>query len=337
MKRKLSHTYADSISLDNLCAAWEEFVRGKRRKRDVVIFSRDLMDNLAALHEELSAKIYQHGVYESFFVRDPKLRHIHKASVRDRVLHHALYRLLYPFFNATFIADSFSCQIGKGTHRALNRFREFAYVASYNHTRTCWVLKCDIRKFFACIDHAILLGMLAERIEDGDLLALLEKVIRSHSSTSTSVGLPLGNLTSQLLSNVYLNEFDQYVKHHLKAQWYVRYADDFLILSPDRDWLLESLPKIARFLKEELRLEIHPIKISLRTLASGVDFLGWLLFTDHRVVRPATRRRMVRRIIEHPTGETLQSYLGLLSHGNAHQSQKEIREISWLLGYRANT
>jgi len=144
-------SYQYIISVDNLLLAWQEFLRGKRNRRDVQEFERDLMANIFALHRDLANKTYQHAPYHAFNISDPKPRNIHKASVRDRLLHHALYRVLYPFFDKTFIADSYSCRLGKGTHRAMNQFRAFARKASRNHTRTVWVLKCDIRKFFASI------------------------------------------------------------------------------------------------------------------------------------------------------------------------------------------
>ena len=153
MKVQLVHKFEDIISVDNLLEAWREFVKGKRGKKDVQDFSLHLADNIIALNRELTSKTYRHGGYKAFNISDPKPRSIHKANVRDRLLHHAIYRILYPFFDRVFIADSYSCRIGKGTHKALNRFRQFAFVVSKNNTRTCWVLKCDIKKFFANIDH----------------------------------------------------------------------------------------------------------------------------------------------------------------------------------------
>lgn len=137
-------------------------------------------------------------------------------------------------------------------------------------------------------------------------------------------GLPLGNITSQLLVNVYMNEFDQFVKHKLKAQCYIRYADDFVILSQDRKQLAESVRYIVQFLEEELRLELHPGKLSIQTFASGIDFLGWVHFPDHRMLRTTTKRRMLKRLSACYTEETLQSYLGLLAHGNMHAMQGDI-------------
>jgi len=160
------------------------------------------------------------------------------------------------FFEKTFIADSYSCQIGKGTHKALDRFRQFSYQASKNNTRTCWVLKGDIRKFFASIDQNILLEILREYIPDKNIIWLLNEILSSFN-IRPGVGLPLGNLTSQLFVNIYMNEFDQFVKHRLKAKYYIRYADDFVILSHDKKWLENILPEISGFLNKELKLEIN--------------------------------------------------------------------------------
>jgi RNA-directed DNA polymerase len=285
------------------------------------------MHNILALHRELSAGVYRHGEYHHFKIADPKPRDIHKASVRDRLVHHALHRQLYPFFDRTFISDSYSCRLGKGTHRAMNRFRAFAYQASQNNTRTCWVLKCDIRKFFASIDQQILLAILRRSLSDERTLFLLRNIVESFNSGTIGKGLPLGNLTSQLLVNIYLNEFDKFVKHRLKAKRYIRYADDFVILFQDRNHLLEILPYVEAFLRERLKLALHPDKVSIETLASGVDFLGWVHFPDHRVLRTATKRRMFRRIDDmNDKEETVQSYLGMLGWGNARKLQLEIAQ-----------
>jgi len=273
---------------------------------------------------ELSNKTYKHGEYAAFHIFDPKPRHIHKASVRDRLLHHAIYRVLYPFFDKVFIADSYSCQIGKGTHRALNRFKEFGYKVGKNNTKTCWVLKCDIRKFFTNIDHKILMTILQQYIPDTGILWLLRQIINSFSSTRPGVGLPLGNLTSQLFVNIYMNEFDQFVKHKLKARYYLRYADDFMIFSDDRVWLEKQILPIQKFLRNELKLDLHPDKLFIKTLASSVDFLGWVHFSDHRVLRTATKRRMLKRIKENSKQETLSLYLGLIKHGNTHKLRNKI-------------
>lgn len=323
MKIQLRHNFEDIVSVDNLLEAWKEFIKGKRGKHDVQEFSFHLMDNIFMLNAELLDHTYKHGGYKAFNISDPKPRNIHKASVRNRLLHHAIYRILYPFFDKTFIADSYSCRIKKGTHKALNRFREFAYKVSKNDTRTSWILKCDIRKFFASIDHKILLDILDSYIPDKNILLLLQEIVGSFF-TKPGTGLPLGNLTSQLLVNIYMNKFDQFVKHKLKAKYYVRYADDFVILSDNQKELENLIPSIRYFLSDKLKLELHPQKVSIKTLASGVDFLGWVNFPDHRVLRTTTKRRMIKKLLSPQSNETLQSYLGLLTHGNTHKLREKI-------------
>jgi len=301
---------------------------GKRKRKDVAEFALNFMDNILALHQNLVQKTYWHGGYQAFKITDPKPRQIHKAGVRDRLLHHAIYRILYPHFDRKFIYDSYSCRIGKGTHKAMNRFRAFAWKISKNNTRMVWVLKCDIRKFFASIDHKILQDVLAKYIGDKDVLWLFEQIIESFNSKGKiGIGLPLGNLTSQLLINIYMNVFDHFVKRNLKANHYVRYADDFVILSEDKSYLESILLKIRKFLGVRLKLALHPDKVFIKTLASGIDFLGWVHFPDHRVLRNATKWRMYRRLFDHPTNETYQSYSGLLRHGNSWKVRRVLNKL----------
>jgi len=326
MKIKLSHNFEEIISVENLLEAWREFLRGKRAKRDVQEFSMRLMNNIFSLHNDLSNHTYKHGEYQAFKINDPKPRDIHKASVRDRLLHHAIYRKLYPFFEKVFITDSFSCRINKGTHKAMNRFRAFARKVGKNDTKTCWILKCDIKKFFASIDHEILKEILAKHISDKNTLLLLDEVVNSFNLGNSNKGLPLGNLTSQLLVNIYMNEFDQFVKHKLKTKHYIRYADDFVLFSDNKKRLEDKIEPIKYFLKNKLKLEIHEDKIQIKTLSSGVDFLGWVHFSDHRVLRTKTKKRMFKRMAASPFPETTNSYLGLLGHGDAYKLEKRIFE-----------
>ncbi len=286
-----THTYEDIISIENLLSAWQEFIHGKRKKADVQEFGYNLMENIIALHTDLKEKAYRHGGYKHFKIADPKPRDIHKASVRDRLLHHAIYRVLYPDYDTQFIHDSYSCRNGKGTHKAIQQFQKYERKVSKNHTKTCYVLKCDIKKFFASINHSILIRILEKHIKDTDILWLLSRVIGSFEK-----GLPLGNLPSQLLVNIYMNEFDQNVKQTLKIKHHIRYADDFIILSRDRISLLKNLQSIGGFLEQKLKLSLHPKKVFLTTLSSGVDFLGWVHFPTHRVLRTSTKWRMFRRV-----------------------------------------
>jgi retron-type reverse transcriptase len=298
---------------------WERFLRGKRNKKDVMIFQSKLGENITELHDFLQSRTYIHGEYSAFNISDPKPRNIHKATVRDRLLHHLIYKELYMYFDERFIYDSYSCRKNKGTHKALDRFRFFARKVSKNNTRTCYVLKGDIRKFFASIDHNILYTILSRRIEDEEMHWLIKQVVSSFHTTKVEVGLPLGNLTSQLFVNIYMHEFDMFIKQELQVKYYIRYADDFAIMSDDREYLEELLPKIEKFLDEKLRLKLHPDKVYIKTYSSGVDFLGWVHFPYHRQIRTTTKRKIIKKLKGYPKPQTISSYRGLLEHGDTYK------------------
>lgn len=324
----ITHNFVDLISIDNLFQAWDEFRKGKRKRKDVQVFERNLEDNLFALHESLIKKIYRHGSYFAFFVHDPKRRHIHKASVRDRVIHHLLYKYLYTLFDKTFICDSFSCRLKKGIHKAVNRLEKFTRKVSKNYTRPCWVLKLDIKKFFASVDHQILMDLFKKKINDPDILCLLKEVIDSFP-----LGIPLGNLTSQVFANIYLNELDQFIKHQLKVKYYLRYADDFIIISSKRMDLDKYLKIITSFLNDRLKLFLHPKKIILRKLDWGIDFLGYIVLHHYRLPRTKTKQRVFKKL-RNKIGtdnfeQSLQSYLGYLSHANSYKLQQELKNQIW--------
>jgi len=322
-ERIFAHRYEDIISIENLLQSWQEFLRDKKKRADIAEFSTNFSDHIFKLHNDLKNKTYRHGGYQAFKISDPKQRDIHKASVRDRLVHHALYRMLYPHFDRKFIHDSYSCRNNKGTHAAMNRFRNFSRKVSKNHMKTCWILKCDIRKFFANIDHEILKNILAKNIADNDVLNLLGNIIGSFETSGKPLcGLPLGNLTSQLLVNIYMNEFDHFVKRELKEKYYIRYADDFVFLSDDKNHLENLIPKISAFLEWKLKLELHPKKLFIKTLASGIDFLGWIHFSNHRTLRSSTKRKMIRTLQGNPSDATKDSYRGMISHGNTWKLKK---------------
>jgi len=311
--------------VENLLVSWNEFLRGKRKRKDVAIFFLHFTDNILALHQELKDKTYCHGSYYPFKINDPKPRDIHKAEVRDRLVHHTVHRILYPYFDRKFIHDSYSCRLEKGTHRAINRLRTTSQKVSRNHTQTVWILKCDIRKFFANIDHLILKKILERHISDTNILWLLNQIINSfHTKGKPGVGLPLGNLTSQLFVNIYMNEFDQFIKRNLKVKYYMRYADDFIILHQSRSYLKELIAKIDIFLKSRLSLTLNPNKVFIKTLASGVDFLGWIHFPHHRVLRTATKRRMIKKLVQSQSEQSVASYMGLLGHGDTYKLKRKI-------------
>jgi retron-type reverse transcriptase len=300
------------ISLGNLFAAWREFQRGKRFKEDVLEFSMDAEEHLISLHRDLTQGTYRHSAYTHFTVADPKPRDIHKASVRDRVLHHAIHRVIEPLFEKRFIYDTYSSRKGKGTHRAMERFESLAWKLCRNRTRTVWVLQCDIRKFFASLEHDILMAALGRTVKDTRLLGLLSDIITSFPAASGR-GIPLGNLTSQLFANVYLDPLDQYMKRVLRVPVYLRYADDMLLAHTDKELLMEWRSSLERFLSTDRKLDLHPHKTTLRTWHQGIDFLGLVSFPTHRVLRTRTKRRMQKRLSE----QNASSYLGVAMHARA--------------------
>jgi RNA-directed DNA polymerase len=271
-------------------------------------------------------------------VRDPKLRHIHKAEVLDRVLHHAVMRIIEPIFEKRFIFDSYSSRKNKGTHKAVKRLRHFAWKLSRNNTKTVWVLKADIRKFFDSINHAILSGFLKNLIGDERAMALIEKIIRSFAVRKNK-GIPLGNLTSQLFSNIYLNELDQFVKRELRERHYIRYADDFAIVGENPAHLENIAGLIEKFLKEKLDLEIHPQKIIIKKWSQGIDFLGYVALPHYTTLRTKTKRRIFKKIklneeklkqgfiIKESFDQSLQSYYGILTHCSGYKLKLKLINI----------
>jgi len=317
-------SYKSFISIENLLVAWEHFLRGKRSRKDVMLFQAELSANLSDLYYSLADQTYKHGPYSVFHISDPKPRTIHKAKVRDRIIHRLIYDNLFPYFDIGFVFDSYSCRKQKGTHRALDRFKLFAGKVSKNNSQTCYVLKCDIKKFFASVNHAVLLKILKRHIADEDVIDLIEKVISSFYSNRSGIGLPLGNLTSQILANVYLHEFDMFIKQGIRAKCYIRYTDDFVILSDNKEYLNSLLPTISEFLEKELKLMLHEHKVYIKTYASGLDFLGWVHFPHHRNIRTAAKRKIIRKLKGYPMPQTVTSYRGLLSHGDTHKLQKRV-------------
>jgi retron-type reverse transcriptase len=318
----LEHKYEYIIKIENLLTTWEKFLRGKRRKKDVILFQAKLGDNLSDIHHSLANGTYKHGPYKVFNISDPKPRKIHKATVRDRVVHHLIHKTLYPYFDKRFIYDSYSCRKEKGVHRALNRLKFFAGKVSKNNSRTCYILKCDIKKFFASVDHETLIKILKRYITDQNIICLIDKIVSSFYTIRNGVGLPLGNLTSQLFANVYMHEFDMFIKQELLVKYYIRYTDDFIILSDSKEYLDDLLPKIEEFLRIKLKLALHENKVYIKTHASGVDFLGWIHFSHHRQIRTSTKRKIIKKLKGYPKPQTIISYRGLLGHGDTYKLQK---------------
>ncbi|MFA6227358.1 MAG: reverse transcriptase domain-containing protein [Candidatus Paceibacterota bacterium] len=333
-----SCSFCDVISIKNLLKAWRKFSKGKRSKKEVADFELNLEENIFSLHSELSTFQWKPRPYFAFKVCDPKLREIHKADIRDMVLYQAVHQALYQIFNPIFIFDSYSSREMKGTHAGVKRFEEFARKVSGNYTRSGYVLKCDIRKFFDNIDHKILLDLICKKVGDRDLLNLIQKIVGSFEKEKGK-GLPLGNVTSQLFSNIYLNELDQFIKHRLKARYYIRYCDDFVILADNLEFLKSCLVGIQDFFREKLLVELHPRKISLRKIISGTDFLGYVSLPHYRVLRTKTKKRVLNKLVklkedfdkglvdEKYFKQAVQSYLGMLKYCNGEGIKRQIDKI----------
>ncbi len=330
--------------MDNLLLAWDEFKKGKRNKSDVQQFELNLEDNLFELHQDLKSKKYKHCKYIGFYINDPKKRHIHKAEVKDRIVHHAIHRILYPIFNPTFIFDSYSSRKDKGTHKAVIKLNKMLRKVSQTYGN-CFVLKCDIKKFFPTIDHEVLVKIISKKILDKNALWLIRKIIKSFESKFTTKrnkkGVPIGNLTSQILVNVYMNELDQFIKQTLKVKHYIRYADDFIIVHHDKNYLDKILIEIEKFLKKELKISLHPNKVSIRKYHQGIDYLGYVVLPKAIILRTKTKRRIFRklrqRVKEYKQGkidektllQSFNSYLGVLSHAKSYKLEQELKHKTW--------
>ncbi|MEI8104169.1 MAG: reverse transcriptase/maturase family protein [Candidatus Moraniibacteriota bacterium] len=330
--------YDELICVENLLDSWWSYRRGKNRKKDVMEFERHLEDNIFLLCDELKTGNYSHGRYSYFRISDPKKRDIYKATVRDRVIHQALYTYLCSIYEPLFIKNSFSSRKGKGTHRAVATLQKQIYLIR-RYRKRCWAIKCDIRKYFENINHEILLDLLRKEIRDEKIFALLEGIVRSFH-TDTGTGVPLGNITSQVFANVYLNELDRFVENDLvlKSQ-YVRYNDDFVILGNDEEKLFEQVRAIRKFLHERLVLELPLRKTVFRKLKWGIDFCGSIIVSNGILLRDKSKKRMFRaikstenkldlgKISPSDFRKILDSYFGLLSHCKAYGLKCEIRSV----------
>ena len=237
--------YEALCTYDNLHRAYEGARKHKTLKPYVIEFEKELKKNLLQLQQELITQTYKPRPLETFILRDPKTRKISKSDFRDRVIHHAICNIIEPIFDKTFIHDSYANRISKGTLKAIERFDTFKKKVSKNNNQTCYFLKADIRHYFDSVNHQILLGLIQRRIYDEKIIWLIKQILQNHKSDGEGRGMPLGNLTSQFFANVYLDELDQYVKHQLKAKYYLRYVDDFIILDTSIDELIEY--KLAIF------------------------------------------------------------------------------------------
>ncbi len=326
---------------ENLYQAFRKARRGKRRRLNVMAFEVNLEENLLTLQEELQTGSYRPGAYQHFTIYDNKPRRISAAPFRDRVVHHALISVIEPIWERRFIDDSYACRVGKGTHAALKRCSEFA-------RRYTYVLQCDVMQYFASIDHAVLKGLLARRIADKRTLALCDLIIDSGAGIHNDSyqmrwfagddlfarwrprGLPIGNQTSQFWANVYQHQLDQFVNQGLRCRAYLRYVDDFLLFTDDKAILHRWKGEIQQLLNS-LRVMIHPRRSRVYPVQTGIPFLGFVSYPDHRRLRRSAginfARRFRRNVHAHNEGrlplESLKSsihgWIGHTQHGDTYR------------------
>lgn len=339
--------FQEVCKLKNLYNAYLKARRGKNNTAEVLKFTYNLENELLKLQHELRSQTYKTGKYKHFLIFEPKERKISALPFRDRVVHHAICSVIEPIFEKKFIYDSYACRKGKGTHAGADRIQRFIRKAKDNS----YALKCDVSKYFPSIDHEILKKIIRGKIADKKLLRLLDKIVDSSASekpdcsdfkeqTQTSLnkslqsalcqidnnsaakpncsGIPIGNLTSQFFANIYLNELDEYIKYELRIRYYVRYMDDFVILHESKKYLHEVKEKVRLFFIS-MRLTLHPKKANIFPVASGVDFLGYRIFNNHRLVRKST----VKRFLKNVKGK-LKKY----DYGSTDSTAPEVKNIS---------
>ena len=320
--RRAGNLFEQVCSFDNLVKACRKAMKGKKDKESVAWFNFNMEFELIKLQKQLVSGAYEPGPYRCFFVHDPKERYICSVDFKDRVVHHAICRVLEPLFEKWFIHYSYACRIDKGTHRAVSKVQNWSVMTGY-------FLKADVRKFFESVDHGVLKSLLSRKIKDKKLLKLLEKIIdKPVPGYIPGKGLEIGNLTSQWLANFYLDPLDHYIKDKLGLRHYIRYMDDFVSLSDDKGMLHEMKLKTGEFLNEKLKLELKEKACFVAPVNEGIPFLGFRIFPG--VVR-VKRRGLLRFMRKFRTKERLYkeerinevefirsavSLIGHVGHGN---------------------
>lgn len=354
-------------NLENLYIAFKKAQLDNHYKRKVCVFAFSLEDNINKLSWELLHNRYTPQPYTYFVVHEPKARNIAAPAFRDRVVQHSLVAQIQPLFEKQFVYDAYACRVEKGTHLGAARLKKFLMAArcKYGKNTPIYALQCDIRKFFQSIAWDKLLAITNRTISCPRTKALIEKIVVTHNLNERNlpkqqtqlplfesettyktpgidlerrIGLPIGNLTSQLFANIYLNELDHFIKDRLRIKWYGRYMDDFYILHPDKEHLKQLISIIDVFLKKSLELSLHPNKLNIKDTKNGVPFVGYRVFYDHILIRGNTLLRMERNwrkkkkqvenksIDEHKIEESKAAIIGHLTHADTYGLMKSLFE-----------
>jgi hypothetical protein len=352
------------FQIEELFQAYYDARRNKRSTTSQLRFELNLEENVVQLYRDLCSRKYVVGTSMCFVINDSVQREVFAADFRDRVVHHFLYNRLSPFFERKFIYDSYSCRKGKGTLLGIKRLQHHIRSCSKNGSMQCYVLKLDLKGYFMNVDKNRLFNIINSSLPvefpDREFLLWLTKEIVLNESiincrikgkysdweglpeekslfhASNGKGMPIGNLTSQLFSNIYLNQFDHWIKRELKCKHYGRYVDDFYIIHTSKDFLISLLPLIDSYLKRELGLYLHPKKMHLQDSLKGVRFLGCVVCPYSLFPASRIRSNMKKALVNIDAGEmtpkkirsTINSYLGLLSHFSTYKFvQRSLRRL----------
>ena len=350
----LTDIYGQIYDYEGLYQSYLEARKNKRYRDDVLKFTDRLEENLIELQNEFIWETYRVGAYRPFFVYEPKKRLVMALQFKDRVAQWSVYRHLNPFYDRMFIDDSYACRKGKGSHAAADRLQYWLRQVS-RKPGEWYYLKLDISKYFYRVDHAVLLDILGRRIKDERLMRLLSTIINSEDQAFGlpagvapddcpeedwlyDVGMPIGNLTSQLFANIYLNELDQYAKHELRLHYYIRYMDDVIILHNDKRVLHQIKDDIETLLLERLHLNLNS-KTAIRPVSLGIDFVGYHIWATHRKLKKQTARRIIRNVRrmsdELAAGiidkeyfmRRVASYKGIFQHCDSYGLRRRLNEI----------
>lgn len=313
MKRH-GNLFNDVFSRDNMYQAYLDARKGKRKKTACHEFDVSAGAVLSDLYGKIHAGMYCVRAYHHFFVCEPKKREISAPWFGDIVVQHAIYRIIKPIFDRCYIAESFACRVGKGTHKASD-YAQSALMSSRDDTYT---LKLDIRKFFYRIDRTILRRLIERKIKD---VRLVDIMMMFADDGKNEVGIPIGNLLSQTYALIYLNKLDHFIKRTLKVKKYCRYVDDFILFDLNREECLQHKAAIEQFLKDELRLEYS--KWTLQKVRRGINFVGYLTWKSVRFIRKYSLLKFKRAVVR---GKT-QSIISLLGHA------KNSSSLRWMLAY----
>ena len=349
-----------TFDFEKLYQAYRECRRHKRNTINALDFEFNLEYNLCKLYEELIDGTYEIGRSVCFVILYPKPREVWAADFRDRIVHHLVYNEIKERFYKRFIKDTYSCIPDRGTTNAVKSVEKYAKIITNNYKETAYYLKADIKNFFVSIDKQILFDEIKRLVDEEWLLVLIEKIIfnnpksdviiksprfkfkhlplyKSLWHTSDEKGLPIGNLTSQFFSNVYLNVLDQYIKHHHKCKYYCRYVDDFVIMHKDPKYLSELHKDLTIFLRDRLKLTLHSNKKLINKVEKGIDFVGYVVKPYRIVLRQKTIKRAFKAIRENEKNPnrysyeelehyvaTINSYLGFLRNSNGYNLRREI-------------